>query len=220
MSDDEKGFAADGRSLSAYPDSRRAEVFIVADVDIVLAKTIAAVDNAIDQIGLTSFHWKLFYLNGFGYTIDSVSTPVEEFFVFSSGWSWNLAFDPFQPALFKDANTGEQQQANYDDLEPIEDPFFTWDRSLIYPPFFLVSNLINKEAVPYMHKNLFQFFESRDAVRQIPPPIDATSNVQLSRSSSFLHVIQKTSRVNPQRMSPISLHSLAMSWKSQICSQL
>ncbi|KAH8807724.1 major facilitator superfamily domain-containing protein [Xylogone sp. PMI_703] len=30
------------------------------------------INNAVDEIGMTPFHWKLFFLNGFGYTVDSL----------------------------------------------------------------------------------------------------------------------------------------------------
>ncbi|KAF7192702.1 Major facilitator-type transporter hxnZ [Pseudocercospora fuligena] len=41
-------------------------------VDPVLAKKMALVNQAIDQIGMTGWHWKLFFLNGFGYFVDSL----------------------------------------------------------------------------------------------------------------------------------------------------
>ncbi|KAI9795937.1 MAG: hypothetical protein M1833_006585 [Piccolia ochrophora] len=51
---------------------RRSEVYNIAEVDPVLAKKMAAVNDAIDEIGLTPYHWKLFCLNGFGYAVDSM----------------------------------------------------------------------------------------------------------------------------------------------------
>lgn len=44
----------------------------LATVDEVLAKKMASVNSAIDEIGMTPFQWKLFFLNGFGYAVDSV----------------------------------------------------------------------------------------------------------------------------------------------------
>lgn len=49
------------------------EVFSVEGFDPVLAKKMALVNEAIDSIGMTAFQWKLFFLNGFGYAVDSVS---------------------------------------------------------------------------------------------------------------------------------------------------
>ncbi|KAL4871690.1 hypothetical protein BDV12DRAFT_205993 [Aspergillus spectabilis] len=41
-------------------------------VDSVLAKKMELVNGAIDEIGMTPFQWKLFFLNGFGYAVDSL----------------------------------------------------------------------------------------------------------------------------------------------------
>ena len=54
------------------------EVFDIQAVDPALAKKMAIVNEAIDAIGMTSFQWKMSFLNGFGYAVDSVSefTPL------------------------------------------------------------------------------------------------------------------------------------------------
>lgn len=54
---------------SASPNN----VVDVSQDDPVLAKKITMVNDAIDEIGMTPFQWKLFFLNGFGYAADSVS---------------------------------------------------------------------------------------------------------------------------------------------------
>lgn len=48
------------------------DVFDVKAIDAVLARKMALVNSAIDEIGMTGFQWKLFFLNGFGYAVDSV----------------------------------------------------------------------------------------------------------------------------------------------------
>ncbi|KAJ4864017.1 major facilitator superfamily domain-containing protein [Trichoderma breve] len=48
------------------------DVFDVKQFDPVLARKMALVNQAIDEIGMTSFQWNLFWLNGFGYTVDSL----------------------------------------------------------------------------------------------------------------------------------------------------
>jgi hypothetical protein len=53
------------------------EVFDVESFDPVLAKKMALVNEAIDEIGMTNFQWKMFSLNGFGYAVDSVSRIVD-----------------------------------------------------------------------------------------------------------------------------------------------
>ena len=73
---DEKGFMISSTHSSDDEQShvhRKYEVYEIAAIDPVLAKKMAAVNNAIDEIGLTGYHWKLFCLNGFGYAVDSVS---------------------------------------------------------------------------------------------------------------------------------------------------
>lgn len=52
------------------------EVWDSTAVDPVLAKKMALVNNGVDEIGMTPWHWKLFCLNGFGYAVDSVSDLV------------------------------------------------------------------------------------------------------------------------------------------------
>ena len=54
------------------PSYSVAEVFSVKAIDPVLAKKMALVNESIDSIGMTGFHWRLFALNGFGYAVDSV----------------------------------------------------------------------------------------------------------------------------------------------------
>lgn len=50
------------------------EIFDSTAIDPVLAKKMALANDAIEEIGMTGFQWKLFYLNGFGYAVDSVGS--------------------------------------------------------------------------------------------------------------------------------------------------
>ena len=59
-----------------------------------------------------------------------------------------------------------QQPGDYEPA-PVRDPLCFRDPSHIYPPFFFVSNLVHREAVPYMLKNFEVCLPSRDAVRQL-----------------------------------------------------
>ncbi|KAM0244654.1 hypothetical protein ACHAQJ_010734, partial [Trichoderma viride] len=47
------------------------DVFDIKAIDPVLSRKMALVNTAIDEIGMTGFQWKLFWLNGFGYAVDS-----------------------------------------------------------------------------------------------------------------------------------------------------
>jgi len=49
------------------------ELIDTSKVDDVLTRKMALVNAALDEIGMTPFQWKLFFLNGFGYAVDSVS---------------------------------------------------------------------------------------------------------------------------------------------------
>ena len=65
-------------SDDAYSTSIK-EVFDVQRFDPVLAQKMALVNEAIDEIGMTGFQWKMFFLNGFGYAVDSVSPLIPSF---------------------------------------------------------------------------------------------------------------------------------------------
>jgi len=58
---------ADGSSIAGGSD-----VLDLQDLDPVLNMKMHLVNNAIDEIGWTPYHWKLFVLNGFGYAVDSM----------------------------------------------------------------------------------------------------------------------------------------------------
>lgn len=60
-------------NISADPSSDSVnEVFDLVAIDPVLSKKMALVNKAIDEIGMTGFQWKMLFLNGFGYAVDSV----------------------------------------------------------------------------------------------------------------------------------------------------
>ena len=61
------------------------EVFDATQIDPVLAKKMALINEAIEEIGMTPFQWKLFFLNGFGYAVDSVSSIPNSFYRRSVG---------------------------------------------------------------------------------------------------------------------------------------
>ncbi|KAK9368939.1 major facilitator superfamily domain-containing protein [Lipomyces kononenkoae] len=44
----------------------------ISDSDAILVKKMALLNDAMDDIGMTWYHWKLFCLNGFGYAVDSL----------------------------------------------------------------------------------------------------------------------------------------------------
>ncbi|PON25999.1 hypothetical protein TGAM01_v204943 [Trichoderma gamsii] len=58
---------ADGSSLRSGED-----ILALQDLDPALNMKMHLVNNAIDEIGWTGYHTKLFFLNGFGYAVDSM----------------------------------------------------------------------------------------------------------------------------------------------------
>ncbi|KAK7735270.1 Filamentous Growth Regulator [Cytospora paraplurivora] len=59
--------AADSSSLDSGED-----VLALQDLEPALNMKMHLVNNAIDEIGWTAYHWKLFGLSGFGYSVDSL----------------------------------------------------------------------------------------------------------------------------------------------------
>ncbi|KAL2046753.1 hypothetical protein ABVK25_011583 [Lepraria finkii] len=68
-------FSSEVDELAGSSDSSidlQKEVFDATKIDPVLAKKMALINEAIEEIGMTPFQWKLFFLNGFGYAVDSL----------------------------------------------------------------------------------------------------------------------------------------------------
>ncbi|OAP63713.1 hypothetical protein AYL99_02940 [Fonsecaea erecta] len=62
-------------SISVQPldeNTVEGQIFSMNDIDPVLDKKMRLVNDAIDEIGWTNMHLKLFFLNGFGYAADSL----------------------------------------------------------------------------------------------------------------------------------------------------
>lgn len=62
----ERDSSLDGPSISEGED-----ILAQQDIDPALNAKMHLVNNAIDEIGWTPYHWQLFILNGFGYAVDS-----------------------------------------------------------------------------------------------------------------------------------------------------
>lgn len=59
------------RPINAHSDDEtsslgKGDILGAEHVDLVLNAKMHLVNNAIDEIGFTGYHWKLFVLNGFG----------------------------------------------------------------------------------------------------------------------------------------------------------
>lgn len=62
-------------------------------VDPVLNAKMHLVNNAIDEIGFTTYQWKLFVLNGFGYAVDSLILLIQSIIAGSARNEFNPSFD-------------------------------------------------------------------------------------------------------------------------------
>ena len=65
------GYEANSSDGDSGIDLRK-EIYDTSAIDPILARKMALTNNAIDEIGMTPWQWKLFCLNGFGYAVDSV----------------------------------------------------------------------------------------------------------------------------------------------------
>lgn len=74
--DDHHGLASRVRNSisvqSIDEDTKEGQIFSMNDIDPALDAKMRLVNNAIDEIGWTGMHLKLFFLNGFGYAADSL----------------------------------------------------------------------------------------------------------------------------------------------------
>jgi len=67
----------DGHAHSDELSLNKEDILGQEDTDPVLNAKMHLVNNAIDEIGLTPYHWKLFVLNGFGYAVDSLMLLIQ-----------------------------------------------------------------------------------------------------------------------------------------------
>lgn len=68
------------------------EVFSLQSVDPALNSKMHLVNDAIDEIGLTPYHWKLFVLNGFGYAVDSLILLVQSIIATQAAYEFNPSY--------------------------------------------------------------------------------------------------------------------------------
>ena len=61
-------------------------------VDPVLDAKMHLINNAIDEIGMTTYQWKLFVLNGFGYAVDSLILLIQSIVAGQAAYEFNPGF--------------------------------------------------------------------------------------------------------------------------------
>lgn len=85
--DYEGGYTSDDTSSIGKSDILSRE-----GVDPVLSAKMHLVNNAIDEIGFTGYHWRLFVLNGFGYAVDSQILLIQSIIAGKAALEFNPGF--------------------------------------------------------------------------------------------------------------------------------
>lgn len=93
---DEKKVPADTqpefrRSLSDE-SIQKGDLLSLEHVDPVLNAKMHLVNNAIDEIGFTTYQWKLFMLNGFGYAVDSLILLIQSIIAGQAAYEFKPSF--------------------------------------------------------------------------------------------------------------------------------
>ncbi|TKA83238.1 hypothetical protein B0A55_02955 [Friedmanniomyces simplex] len=89
-----RGYGQGNPMLYARIRERRCKSDILGQeaLDPVLNAKMHLVNNAIDEIGMTGYQWKLFVLTGFGYAVDSLMLLVQSIIATYAAYEFNPAF--------------------------------------------------------------------------------------------------------------------------------
>ncbi|KGO46695.1 Major facilitator superfamily domain, general substrate transporter [Penicillium expansum] len=71
--DDSNQYESGG--ITSTPVDQNEELIDTREIDLALTRKMALANAAINEVGMTPFHWKLFFLNGFGYGADTFGNP-------------------------------------------------------------------------------------------------------------------------------------------------
>jgi len=80
------------RGSDDFPINGKVDLLGQDDVDPVLTAKMHLVNNAIDEIGMTPYQWKLFVLNGFGYAVDSLMLLIQSIIAGQAAYEFNPSF--------------------------------------------------------------------------------------------------------------------------------
>ncbi|KJK77237.1 hypothetical protein H634G_06975, partial [Metarhizium anisopliae BRIP 53293] len=62
---------------SDKPNAPAEDILALQDLDPGMDKKMHLVNNALDEIGWTNYHWKLFFLSGFGFSVDALQLSLQ-----------------------------------------------------------------------------------------------------------------------------------------------
>ena len=85
------------RNLERQPSDddvsiRKGDLLSLEHVDPALNAKMHLVNDAIDEIGFTTYQWKLFVLNGFGYAVDSLILLLQSITATNAGYEFQPSF--------------------------------------------------------------------------------------------------------------------------------
>lgn len=83
--------AYDGRN-SDEVSFGKADLLSLESLDPVLNAKMHLINNAIDQIGMTGYQWRLFCLNGFGYAVDSLILLIQSIIAEQAAFEFQPGF--------------------------------------------------------------------------------------------------------------------------------
>lgn len=78
--------------LDGLPVGEGTDLLALQDFDPALNAKMHIVNNAIDEIGWTNYHWKLFVLNGFGYAVDSQLLLLQSIIATQAGYEFRPVY--------------------------------------------------------------------------------------------------------------------------------
>lgn len=94
-------------SVDIDGSTKFSDIDYLQDSDVVLSKKINIINDAIDEIGFTWYHFKLFCLAGFGYSADSqismVQSAVQTYINYQYGRSYPISVELCYAGLFAGA---------------------------------------------------------------------------------------------------------------------
>ena len=89
------------------PSLRKGEDILGQEsTDPVLNAKMHLVNDAIDEIGMTGYQWKLFVLNGFGYAVDSLMLLIQSIIATYAAYEFQPSFAYVYPQAMLAASTG------------------------------------------------------------------------------------------------------------------
>ncbi|KAK5675317.1 Major Facilitator superfamily [Elasticomyces elasticus] len=79
-------------TMSPPHSLQKGDILGQESLDPVLNRKMHLVNNAIDEIGMTGYQWKLFVLNGFGYAVDSLMLLIQSIIATYAAYEFNPSF--------------------------------------------------------------------------------------------------------------------------------